>query len=215
MTKIEAWSINGNFGPAVVSIPWEEGSVFPSYLHWLNNRKVEDGKSWAYMIGCYCWGSHIQDEVYQDMIISSIIERLRRANEAERRKFLETFNPKFTSKVYKLTSDRESPIRKLIVYAIGCVATEKDLAKPLGEMTGWPNDFTVKMAAIAGKALKEKTGGTKGIASGDKRAVRFVDATEHVPLAFAKDSADESECTYHHHTKRGLICWRRLEEFNK
>jgi hypothetical protein len=75
-------------------------------------------------------------------------------------------------------------------------------------MTGWPNDFIAKMAAISGKALKEKTGGAKELDTGDKRAVRCVDAKDHVPLTFAKNPR-ENECTHYHHTKRGLICWRR------
>jgi hypothetical protein len=223
---IDSWE-KKEFGPALLSLQWNSSNVFPNYLHWLQYRKVltvsefpkpSSQSDYADLIKFYCWGSYIEDEIYQDMVVSAIIERLASSNERDRRNFLATFGPNFVSGIYQNTTT-DSPLRRLIIYALTCIATEKDWAR-FGELKGFPSEFLIKIAASTGKALaKETTAATrstprlKELNTVDTRIVRFSEAK--APLTFTKATAEETECTYHHHVRSGLFCWRKMDEFSK
>lgn len=210
----------------MISVKWFGDNVFPHYHHWLQHRKVitisefpnRGPAEYDHLIKCYCFGAHIEDETYQDMVVSAIIDRLVRSNALNRRYFLGLFQPKFVNDLYANTAP-DSPLRRLIVYALTCIAEEKDWIA-LGKKSGFPSDFLLQMGIAKGKEMAKPTmtqaGSTprlKELGTDDTRLVRFSDPK--TTLTFSKEIAEETECNYHHHVKTGGRCWRKLEEFNR
>jgi hypothetical protein len=164
----------------------------------------------------YIWGSFVQDEIYQDVMISRFIDCLAKLNRKDKRTVFIGIPPNLVSALYEHTSN-DSPMRKLLIYAITALSTEEDWTA-FKKIQGFPNQFVMDMVASASKALAvsgvRSASGSKEakLVNPDKKSVRFWDEQE--PLTFTGTTAEEMECTYHFHVKTGSLCWRKLKEFN-
>jgi hypothetical protein len=174
-------------------------------------------------------GQVLDDMLFQDMVISSIIERLRKWDEADKG------TPPF---VYALTSSlvtgiytsegEECLLRKLIVDAVARFGKTLDF-EHFGEDRGHPVEFIREIMVALGR-LKDKRaaddelrrqravlnqppssvqpGSPRGIlrkSSGSIAGSRHKSVSfDGVKIVFAED-----ECVYHLHTKAGVGCWRK------
>jgi hypothetical protein len=202
--------------------------MFAHYLHWLEHCKVLDVTKHASngskanlssLIAQYCFGVHIENEIYQDVIISTIIDKLAALTQEEKTRFIGYLHPGIVTAVYRDTT-HDSPIRKLIVYAMTRIPTETEWIY-LKNCQGWPYQFLADLTRSTGQALVKsknqepqsqlRLSNTGTVATTGRKAVRFWDTG--LPLTFQKTSAKETECTYHHHIKSGNPCWRKQEKY--
>lgn len=224
-------------GPPVISIRWTGLDVFPLYLYWLGNRKVPTfsqlhdkakvipESDYLDLMTCYSFGNHIKDELYQDMVISTIMATLLRSinDHAHRRLFVTSLSPTFVSELYR--GDRalpaDSPLLKFIVLVLPRLLTKEDYTR-IEQQQGYPSEFLAQLCASTGRALLEKNATTvptlpkAGQPQNSKppNAISGRDGKQKEVSSKPERPIEWTDCYYHLHTRSGSACWRTRPEFS-
>jgi hypothetical protein len=198
-------------GNAPICIIWAGPDLFPLYIHWLKYRKVVTFfqsshalkaypvEDYRYLMMSYVFAEYIKDEIWQDMVISAILQRLRTSDTQGQRHFVKSFTGDLVRGVYRYTA-QNSPLRSFVTASLVCFGTHDDFLRLRDQ--GGPGDFFADLNVHLSKAYED----LKSVGRGHGR-------TQAGFSMSTKSGPQEPDCIYHLHVTSGTPCWRKIPEF--